>query len=134
MENMEEVSEPTESKSTDSNAPTFEDIFKELTGKAPELTTEERTTPLQPQGVEPILATELVDLQRRNVETNAPDELIDIVPDNQIERSKPVFERDEKFAIREVDHEFQDGLMELLSDQDGLKKAVVLREVLDRKY
>ena len=134
MENMEEVPVPDQSTSTQSDAPTFEDVFKELTGQAPELTPEERTTPLQPKEVEPVLATELVDLQRRNVEAIEPDELIDIVPHQQIERAKPKFERSEKFKIKEEDHELQDGLMELLADQDGLKKAVVLREILDRKY
>lgn len=116
-------------------APTFEDILKELTGEAaPEFTAKEKSEPLEHAKSEPVLATDLVDYQKKNVEAVEPDELIDIVPHKPVERKKLEFQRDEHFVVEEENTEMADGIAEMLSDYDGVRRAMVLKEVLDRKY
>lgn len=116
-------------------APTFEDILKELTGEeSPVFSKKEKEAPLQPTP-KPVLATDLVDYQKKNIEALDKDDLIDIVPHKPLERKKPEFERDVHFAMPEEDDEdMADSIEEMLSDYDGVRKAMVLKEVLDRKY
>ncbi|WP_420583403.1 hypothetical protein [Reichenbachiella sp.] len=116
-------------------APTFEDILKELTGEqTPAFTKEEKAEPLKP-APEPVLATELVDYQKKNIEALDEDDFIDIVPHKPLERKKPEFQRDIHFAVEEEEEEGMAGdIEEMLSDYDGVRKAMVLKEVLDRKY
>lgn len=132
VDEYEELETPRPAKKP---APTFEDILKELTGEqTPAFTKEEKQQPLQP-APEPVLATELVDYQRKNVEALDEDDLIDIVPHKPLERKKPEFERDSHFTVEdEEENEMANGIEEMLSDYDGVRKAMVLKEVLDRKY
>lgn len=132
VDEYEEVDIPRPAKKP---APTFEDLLKELTGEEkPVFTSEEKDQPLKPVP-EPILATELVDYQKKNIEDIESDDLIDIVPHKPLERKKPTFERDIHFAVEEEDeNDMTDSIEEMLSDYDGVRKAMVLKEVLDRKY
>lgn len=132
VDEFEEVNTPRPAKKP---APTFEDILKELTGEqSPVFTKEEKEEPLQP-APEPVLATELVDYQKKNIEALEADDLIDIVPHKPIERKKPQFERDIHFIVEEEEGEDVGAdIDEMLSDYDGIRKAIVLKEVLDRKY
>jgi len=116
-------------------APTFEDILKELTGEeSPVFSKQEKEEPLKPSP-EPVLATELIDYQERNIEAVDHDDLIDIVPHKPIERKKPAYERDIHFkVVEEEENEMAEGIEEMLSDYDGVRKALVLKEVFDRKY
>lgn len=116
-------------------APSFEDILKELTGEAvPEITEKEKSKPLEHAKPEPVLATDLIDYQKKNVEAVEPDELIDIVSHKPIERKRPEFQRDAHFEVEEEKSEMADGIAEMLSDYDGIRRAMVIKEVLDRKY
>jgi hypothetical protein len=138
-EETEEYEMPTPASPQQTTTPSFEDIFKELTGQSQsEYTPEEIKKPLEPAkpipAAAPVLATELVDYQRKNYEALAPDDLIDIVPHKVLQRDKPTFARDENYAIQEDDDSLREGIRELLSDQEGLRKAFVIKEVLDRKY
>lgn len=132
VDEYEELDSPRPAKKP---APTFEDILKELTGEqTPAFTKEEKEEPLQP-APEPVLATELIDYQKKNVEALDEDDLIDIVPHKPLERKKPEFQRDIHFAVEEEEDEGMAGdIEEMLSDYDGVRKAIVLKEVLDRKY
>ncbi|UXX77667.1 hypothetical protein N7E81_09825 [Reichenbachiella carrageenanivorans] len=131
--NMEEYDEEQSSRPAKKAPPTFEDLLKELTGESSSsYTEEERTQPLTP--AEPVLATDIIDYQRQNIEAVAPDEMIDIVPHKPLERKKIEFMRNDKFALEEYDDEMAEGIEEMLSDYDGIRQAIVLKEVLDRKY
>ncbi len=116
--------------------PTFEDILKELTGgNVPEPTTEGKAQPLGPDKPEPpVLATDPVGYQKKDKKAMATEELINIVPQKSAEVKKPKFQRDGHFAIEEEDAEIADSIAEMLSDYDGVRRAVVIKEVLDRKY
>lgn len=130
MEEYEESESPRPAKKA---PPTFEELLKELTGESSAAyTEEERTQPLKP--AEPVLATDIVDYQRHNVEAVDPDELIDIVPHKPLERKKIEFMRNDKFALEEEGDDMSNDIEEMLSDYDGVRKAIVLKEVLDRKY
>jgi hypothetical protein len=50
---------------------------------------------------------------------------------NQITTIKPVFERNEKFAIIE---EEVNPFVEMIRNPDGFKNAIVLSEIINRKY
>ncbi|WP_422359687.1 hypothetical protein [Reichenbachiella sp.] len=132
VDQYEELDTP---KPTKKPAPTFEDILKELTGEqTPAFTKDEKEKPLQP-APEPVLATELVDYQKKNVEALDEDDLIDIVPHKPLERKKPEFQRDIHFAVEEEEEDSMAGdIEEMLSDYDGVRRAILLKEVLDRKY
>ncbi|MEP2025656.1 MAG: hypothetical protein ABJH98_04715 [Reichenbachiella sp.] len=130
VEEYEELDTPRPARKP---TPTFEDILKELTGEeTPAFTKKEKEEPLQPT---PVLATDLVDYQERNIEAVDKDELIDIVPHKPLERKKIEFMRDSHFEVEEeADGEMKDNIDEMLSDYDGIRQAFVLKEVLDRKY
>ncbi|MEP5365239.1 MAG: hypothetical protein ABJQ37_15415 [Reichenbachiella sp.] len=133
---VDEYQELDSPRPTKKPAPTFEDILKELTGEqTPAFTKEEKEQPLQ-SVPEPVLATELVDYQKKNIEALEEDDLIDIVPHKPLERKKLHFERDIHFKMEEVGEEEDIGgdIEEMLSDYDGVRRAMVLKEVLDRKY
>lgn len=132
VDEYEEVHTPKPQKKP---APTFEDILKELTGEeSPVFTAKEKQEPIKP-APDPVLATELVDYQRRNIEALDEDDLIDIVPHKPIERKKPEFQRDAHFVVENDEEEdMADSIEEMLSDYDGIRKAIILKEVLDRKY
>ena len=49
-------------------------------------------------------------------------------------RDRPLYQRNEKFAIVEEENEMAQDIHDLLSDADGPKKAVILSEILNRKY
>jgi len=53
---------------------------------------------------------------------------------NVIDRDKPVFEKAEKFEIEQEENPTRDKLHELLTDSDGVKSAIILQEVFQRKY
>lgn len=117
------------------SAPTFEDILKELAGdNIPEFTTQEKTKPLTPVPESKIEIEEPIDYQETNIEAVEDDELIDIVPHKPVERKKPEFKRDEHFKMEEESSEVVDGIHDMLSDYDGIRRAIVVKEILDRKY
>ena len=131
VDEYEEFSQP---KPKRNPAPTFEDILKELTGEeTPVFSKEEKEQPLKP-AAKPVLATELVDYQKKNIEALDENDLIDIVPHKPIERKKPEFQRAAHFEVADEDEDLGTDIQELLADYDGLRKAIVLKEVLDRKY
>lgn len=116
-------------------APSFEDILKELAGdNIPDFSTQEKTKPLEPVREEAIRTKQPIDYQEHNIEAVGEDELIDIVPHKPVERKKPEFKRDSHFEVADESSEVGDDIQEMLSDYDGLQKAIVLKEVLDRKY
>lgn len=132
MEEYEVLDTPVPPKKV---APTFEDILKDLTGEnTPVFTAEEKSKPLEPAEQKPVFATDLVDYQKQNIERVERDELIDIVPHKPLERKRPEFQRDEHFVVQEENSEMANGIAEMLDDYDGLRRAMVLKEVLDRKY
>lgn len=51
-----------------------------------------------------------------------------------IEREKPVYARNEKFVIEEEENEIAQELHDILSEEDGPKKALILTEVFNRRY
>ncbi|SMD37310.1 hypothetical protein SAMN04488029_3343 [Reichenbachiella faecimaris] len=131
---LEEYEEIETHRPTKKPTPTFEDILKELTGEeTPVFTKRQKEEPLPP-APEPILATDLVDYQSKNVEALDKDDLIDIVPHKPMERKKIEFMRDSHFEVEEEENEMAEGIEEMLSDYDGVRKALVLKEVFDRKY
>ena len=72
--------------------------------------------------------------QMHNIEAIEPDEEIDIVPHKPLEREKPVYERSQKFKIRENSNELADEIHDMFEEEEGVKKAFILGEVLNRKY
>ncbi|MEO9966876.1 MAG: hypothetical protein ABJF11_13855 [Reichenbachiella sp.] len=132
VDEYEEIEKPARPKKA---APTFEDILKELAGdNIPDFSEKEKTKPLEHTKPEPVLATDLVDYQKQNIEEVKPDEMIDIVPHKPIERKRPEFLRDDHFDVEEEDSEMAADLGEMLADYDGIRRAIVIKEVLDRKY
>lgn len=134
VDEYEEVDVPKPRKKP---TPTFEDLLKELTGEeTPVFTKQEKEEPLKPTP-EPVLATDIIDYQEENIEALDEDDLIDIVPHKPLERKKPEFRRDIHFAMTSDEEDEEDiggDIEEMLSDYDGVRKAMVLKEVLDRKY
>ncbi len=115
-----------------------EDILKELTQ---ELTPPEDRKPVYeaPKPIREIKPVEikrevLPDYQRENIEAIRPDEKIDIVPHKQIERKKPVYERTQKFSLEEEENEIVTGIRDLLEEENGPQKAIIMKEIFDRKY
>lgn len=49
-------------------------------------------------------------------------------------RDRPIYERNEKFALVEEENEMAQDIHDLLKDVDGPKKAIILSEILNRKY
>lgn len=129
--------QPGQSQPTKKNrrTPTFEELLRELTE---DVTPEEAKRPIPdaPKPIEqsPIQAQEIVDYQSTNIEAVHPDEHIDIVPHKPIERKKPVYGRSENYTLSEESNIVAEGVHELLEEQNGLQKAFVLKELLDRKY
>lgn len=110
----------------------FDDIFKELTGQSQtEYTPEEVIKPLEPA---PVLASDIIDYRKTNIEAIQPDELIDIPNHKPMQRTSPVYEREGQFKIEEETNETRDAVVSLLADHDGLRQAVILKEIFDRKY
>lgn len=50
------------------------------------------------------------------------------------ERGKPVFERSSKFAIKEEYNDTADEIHEIFQEEDGPRKAIILGEILNRRY
>ncbi|MFY0628118.1 MAG: hypothetical protein JXR07_17605 [Reichenbachiella sp.] len=109
-----------------------EDILKELSKEF----TPQETEPIPENVIKPVQAkpTPLPDYQAENIEAIKPDEKIDIVPHKPIERKKPTYERSIKFEIEEEENEVTTEIRDFLAEQDGPKKAIILKEIFDRKY
>lgn len=54
--------------------------------------------------------------------------------DDTIEREKPVFERSSNFAITEEVNETANEIHEIFQEEDGPRKAIILGEILNRRY
>ena len=128
-------------KTTSKRPSSVEDLLKELTK---EFVPEEPKRPVQPQESkpsvfqerkpEPVRQVKQPDYQNENIEAVGPDEMIDIVPHKQIEREKPEYKRSEKFALDQEENDTISGIYDLLEEEDGPRKAVVMKEIFDRKY
>lgn len=112
----------------------FEELLRELTEEINPQEPEPIPEPPKPIQKEPVLATQVVNYQKTNIEEVKPNEKIDIPGHKPIERKKPVYERSENYAIEEEHNEVKEGVQELLDSHSGLQQAFVLKEVLDRKY
>ena len=51
-----------------------------------------------------------------------------------IERDKPIFKRDEHFSVLGDENPTLDRIHQLLEDENGIKSAVVMQEIFQRKY
>lgn len=104
----------------------FEDLFKELTGDDFSNKNNQRGAVLEERTIQP----EIIPTR-----TNHEATLVDVVPPKAIERDKPVFVRDEKFKVKQ-EEVVEDSLEvhSLFQDEDSVRKAIILKEILDRKY
>ncbi|MGL1886864.1 MAG: hypothetical protein OCD76_10140 [Reichenbachiella sp.] len=126
VEGVEEI--PT----TPRNPNTFEDLFKELTGE------DFATKPESPKETIPVATTHEEIQQVINPAPLQPqyheDDLIDIVPHKQLERKKPTYERLDTFKIEEEEYSLAAEIAESLQNEDEIKKAIIYKEIFDRKY
>jgi hypothetical protein len=49
-------------------------------------------------------------------------------------RDRPLYQRNEKFALVEEENEIAQDIHDFLRDVDGPKKAIILSDILNRKY
>lgn len=115
--------------------PTFEELLAELTGDKKETpvehkpsptfqeTTPEVTWPEDSIGeVQPSLDDEIKEIE----EVKAPHTIV---------REKPKYERSKKYMLKQdEDDEVAEDVISLMSDAYGAKRAIVLNEILNRKY
>lgn len=121
-----ESSQPDAFPETSNKKPSsFEDLFKELTG---ENFSKDTDTP----NIEPVVKEELVQSEIIPTYTNYDQELEDMAPEKTIDREKPVFERNEHFKVKT--EESNEVGYSLFEDKDDLRRAIILKEVLDRRY
>jgi len=126
---------PPESKST-----SFEDILKEFSKEVgiPETEKKSALRP-EPQPIiespKPLVSETAPPLSYQEEKSliEEPVDSIDLL-EKPIERGNLEFKRDEKFAIKEEYNELADEIHALLVDADGAKQAIVLSEILNRKY
>lgn len=118
-----------------------EDILKELTKEfdekpqpAPQKAASQEIKPVYDEPAYEPTPEVQVDYQKKNIEEIGPDEEIDIVPHKQLVREKPSYERADKFKIVEDQDDAIDEVYELLDEEDGPKKAMILKEIFERKY
>ncbi|UXP31288.1 hypothetical protein N6H18_13105 [Reichenbachiella agarivorans] len=157
QESTEDTQQPTPS-SRPKDQPSFEDLFKQITGESyvpvKERSAQERNV-IERQ-VEARQA--VVEAERHVKEQTVLSEVVKPVSkprtfqdravaqpqkhfakpktfEERTDRDKPiVFARSEKFAIQQEDDEFREDLLDMLAEEDGAKKAFVLGEIFDRKY
>ncbi|MEQ6120996.1 hypothetical protein [Reichenbachiella sp. MALMAid0571] len=142
-EEREDFDQENESTSKRRAPSSIEDILKELTEQSAQRK-EVKPVPLpdpiperKPQQVEaysreprplPLLST------MENIEAVREDEEIDIVPHKQMQRDRPVYERSTKFAIKEEQNDMAEEIHDLFQEEDGPRKAIILSEILNRRY
>ncbi len=130
----------------------FDDLLKELTGQATKTRAEpvEKTEPVEEPEPEP--EPELEDKAKPIISKTKPlpsfdDEKIrkrykratvgnkiKTIAEKAAEQKKTQSFRFEEFKIKEDVNEFAEELKTMLQDPDDIKKAVILAEILNRKY
>lgn len=132
----EEIEEEPKQAPQKPQSTSFDDILKEL---SKEVGYEEEKKPVPEPITEEVkpLVSETTPLPSYPPKTEAIDhspitaELPKRLP---IEREKPEYKRSAGFEIVEEDNEIAGGIRDLLTDVDGPKKAIILSEILNRKY
>ncbi|PIB34817.1 hypothetical protein BFP72_05060 [Reichenbachiella sp. 5M10] len=115
------------------NQPSFEDLFKQITGESLEEKKHRVDEPIEPVGYSDDIE-EVYDPEPAEEPV-----LSDYVykEDQQTKRSVGSvdrYARNSNFAIEAEDNEEGDKIRALLQDEDGVRQAMILKEVLDRKY
>lgn len=138
IEDAEQQMEPSSKRKAPSS---LEDILKELTEQSsqpkeikpepiPDPIPERKPQPIETYSREP----RPLPSSMRNIEAVREDEEIDIVPHKQLQRDKPVYERSSKFAIQEEQNDVAEEIHEIFQQEDGPRKAIILSEILNRRY
>lgn len=132
VEFEESSDDPVQSKPK-SRPSSIEDILKELTKEMAPTAYEK---PIPEEVIKPVEVKqpEMPDYQEVNIEAVGPDEKIDIVPHKQIERKKPLYKRALTFEVKEEENEVASGIRDFLNQEDGPQKAIIMKEIFDRKY
>ena len=134
---IEETDATPSSKPTPKRPSSVEDFLKELTKEmVPEVSKQPEPVPERKPDIIPVreFTQKPIDYQMENIEAIKPDEKIDIVPHKPIERKKPEYGRSEKFALEDQDNHTVSGIYEFLEQEDGPRKAIIMKEIFDRKY
>ncbi|MBU2913748.1 hypothetical protein [Reichenbachiella agariperforans] len=119
------------SQQTAQSQPTFEDLFKQITGES--FGTPKTTEPVTPVGYSDDIETEydptpepvLEDYVYKEEREKPREKIADIIDKNR---------RAENYEIREDEGDEGDAIREMLQDEDGLRRAVIVSEVFGRKY
>ncbi len=138
----EQTEAPSQPRRPEKRPASIEDLLKELTQ---EIKPDEPKGPDPEPQIRPVVTQErkpapepvrpkVIDYQKENIEAVGPGEEIDIVPHKLIHRDKPEYKRSEKFALADDDNETVAGIYKLLEDEDGPRKAIIMKEIFDRKY
>ena len=140
-EEIKDVETEYESNSKRKQPSSIEDILKELTEQSKQLK-EVKPEPLpdpiperKPQPLETYSReSRPVPSAMKNIEEVSPDEEIDIVPHKQLQRDRPVYERSSKFAIQQEQNDLAEEIRDMFQEEDGPRKAIILSEILNRRY
>lgn len=128
---------PTENSSQKTKSTSFDDILKKLSNK---INIPETGKPVEPTPtIKPVasLVSETTPLPSYHPEKSAiePIEKIKYFQEKKpIENEKIEFKKDEKFLTNEEYNEVLENIQHLLADSNGIKQAIILTEILNRKY
>lgn len=127
-----DIAQPSGKKST---SQTFEDIFKELTGESGATVSDlERKSPLPIASNKPVLASELKEIERLEEPLKREEVASNMVGNKAALRNEIVFKRNEHYENEDEPNKVKQGVEAILDDYEGLRQAMVLKEVLDRRY
>lgn len=113
-----------------------EDILKELTKEFEP----ERQQPefIEPEVIKPVQPVHEPDQQPNYQETQAElideNDEIDTVSQKERQRDRPEYERAETFKITHEENDAVAEVYSLLESEHGARKAIILKEIFDRKY
>ncbi|MCV9386491.1 hypothetical protein [Reichenbachiella ulvae] len=134
----------TEDSSQPSTQPSFEDLFKQITGQDYENQKEKEMPKPKPVTDRRILEEpptfEIPEIEiPKSVVEREPVVQKEKEPElsqerEPIVRKKHVYERSENFAIEEEQPDVGDEVLAMLHDEDEVRKAIVFKEIFDRKY